>query len=89
MTEDEKRERYEELMDELIWITFFSKKFSPGRVDKIVEEMEALFPTPEGKIFEGKYLSMLEELFNQEMEEDEELIRDSDDDVIVENDEAY
>lgn len=47
MTEDEKRERYEELMDELIWITFFSRKFSAGRVDQIVNEMEELFPTPE------------------------------------------
>lgn len=88
MTEEEKKEQYEELRGELIWLTFFSRNFSAERVEKIVEEMDALFPTPEGEISEGKYLSMLEELFNQEMEEDEELIRE-DDGIIVEYDEEY
>lgn len=76
----EKRKRYEKLREELCEITFTRsmKESSPERVREIIEEMEALFPTPEGKISEGKYLSMLEKLFNQEMEEDEELIREDD-----------
>ena len=47
MTEEEKIARHEELMDELFWITFFSKNFSADRVEQIVNEMEELFPTPE------------------------------------------
>ena len=76
----EKRKRYEKLREELCEITFTRnmKESSPERVREIIEEMEALFPTPEGKISEGKYLSMLEKLFNQEMEEDDELIREDD-----------
>lgn len=49
MTEEEEKERYEELRDELVWLTFFSKNFSVERVEEIVEEMEELFPTLEGE----------------------------------------
>ena len=79
---DERRTQYEKLREELFEITFTHsvEEYDPKRVREIVNEMEELFPTPEPecKISEGEYLSMLEELFNQEMEEDEELIGDSD-----------
>ena len=59
MTEDEKRERYEELSDELFWLTFFSRNFSAERVEKIVTEMEELFPTSESEYDQEKILRFI------------------------------
>ena len=59
VTEDEKRERYEELSDELFWLTFFSRNFSAERVEKIVTEMEELFPTSESEYDQEKILRFI------------------------------
>ena len=52
--------------------------------DNQSEKPVVLYGTPKKyEIAEQEYLSMLEELFRQEMEEDEELIRDSDDGYVI------
>ena len=85
---DEKRKRYERLNEELCEITFTHsvEEYDPQRVMEIVNEMEELFPTldaSELEILMDKYLFMLEEIFAQEMDEDEELIRGSDSEYII------
>lgn len=84
---EEKRKRYEESREELCEITFTHsvEAYDPERVMEIVAEMEDILPTPEGEceISKSEYLSILEEIFVQEIEEDEELIRDSDNGYVI------
>lgn len=84
---DERRTQYEKLREELFEITFTHsvEAYDPERVMEIVAEMEDILPTPEGEceISKSGYLSILEEIFVQEIEEDEELIRDSDNGYVI------
>lgn len=78
---DKKRKRYEELREELFEITFTHsvEEYDPERVREIVAEMEELSPTSDQEILESKakYLMMLNEIFEMEVKEDEELIQSS------------